>query len=175
LDVSTVLERDKVTAQVVATSLLPFARPDVSLAGYHIHLGRTRRLSGAPCFRIANVPGTVNGREGEGEMACGSEEGALAEGGRVWGTYLHGVFDAPRFRRLWLNDVRERKGLLPLDVHVSDDVTGRLHSELDRWADHLARHIDLAPLASRLGMEEPPGRGASTGKELGSANSGLEG
>ena len=130
---------------------MPFASPDVSVAGYHIHLGRTRRFSGTPCFRITGARGSLSGTGGD-ELADRQEEGTLAEHGQVWGTYLHGVFDAARFRRLWLNAVRERKGLPSCELHVSEGVTTALHSELDRWADHLARHIDLAPLMAGLGV-----------------------
>jgi adenosylcobyric acid synthase len=151
LDIATVLERDKITAQVTATSLMPFASPDVSVAGYRIHLGRTRRFSGAPCFRITGARGCLSGTGGE-ELEDWQEEGTLAERGQVWGTYLHGVFDAARFRRLWLNAVREQKGLASCDLQVSECVTTALHSELDRWADHLARHLDLAPLMAGLGV-----------------------
>jgi adenosylcobyric acid synthase len=151
LDVATVLEHDKITAQVMATSLMPFASPDVSVAGYHIHLGRTRRFSGAPCFRITAARGCLHGMGGD-ESEDGEEEGTLEERGQVWGTYLHGVFDDARFRRLWLNALRTRKGLPPCDLHVSESVTAALQSELDRWADHLARHLDLAPVMACVGV-----------------------
>ncbi|MCA9465324.1 MAG: cobyric acid synthase, partial [Nitrospira sp.] len=61
----------------------------------------------------------------------------------VWGTYLHGVFDQPGFRRRWLNRVRLRKRLPPLAVEVSQMVSSRLEGSLDRWADHLERHLDV--------------------------------
>ena len=32
------------------------------------------------------------------------------------GTYIHGVFDNDEFRRFIINQLRERKGLEPLDV-----------------------------------------------------------
>ncbi len=32
------------------------------------------------------------------------------------GTYIHGVFDNDEFRRFIINQLRERKGLQPLDV-----------------------------------------------------------
>ena len=34
--------------------------------------------------------------------------------GRVWGTYLHGVFDADPFRRWFIDRLRVRRGLAPL-------------------------------------------------------------
>jgi adenosylcobyric acid synthase len=35
-------------------------------------------------------------------------------GERIWGTYLHGIFDADPFRRWWIDRLRVRKGLAPL-------------------------------------------------------------
>jgi adenosylcobyric acid synthase len=73
-------------------------------------------------------------------------DGASRKDGLVWGTYIHGVFDEPGFRRDWLNRARTRKGLAPLDAHVSKSVSSRLRGELDRWADHLSRNVDLSCL-----------------------------
>lgn len=39
-----------------------------------------------------------------------------SEDGLTWGTYLHGVFDAPVFRRRILNGLRARRGWAPLPV-----------------------------------------------------------
>jgi adenosylcobyric acid synthase len=71
----------------------------------------------------------------------------------VWGTYIHGVFDEPHFRRAWLNRARVRKGFPLLDNHLSTSVTVRLQGELNRWADHLSRFIDLSRLLT--GSNQP--------------------
>lgn len=73
-------------------------------------------------------------------------DGAIRADGLVWGTYIHGVFDEPEFRRAWLNRARVRKGLPPLDLSLSILATSRLHGELDRWADHLSSHLDVSGL-----------------------------
>jgi cobyric acid synthase len=39
-------------------------------------------------------------KRGEEEMVHGQQNEAMAEGGRAWGTRVHGVFDTPQFRRL---------------------------------------------------------------------------
>ena len=41
--------------------------------------------------------------------------GFAAEGGRIWGTYLHGVFDSDPFRRWFIDHLRTRRGLPPLE------------------------------------------------------------
>jgi len=73
-------------------------------------------------------------------------DGAISDDRRVWGTYIHGVFDQPGFRRYWLNQLRRRKGLDPLPVTDSENVNRKLAAAIDRWADHLERHLDLAPI-----------------------------
>ena len=77
-------------------------------------------------------------------------DGAITDDGLTWGTYIHGVFDEPGFRRHWLNQLRRRKGLEPLAATVSEDVNLRLTGAIDRWADHLERHVDLKPIFSAL-------------------------
>ena len=46
-------------------------------------------------------------------------DGAVRDDGLVWGTYIHGLFDRPVFRRAWLNRLRIRKGLSALDLFHS--------------------------------------------------------
>ena len=41
-------------------------------------------------------------------------EGTATSDGRIWGRYLHGLFDNDDFRRSWLNGIRVKKGLIPL-------------------------------------------------------------
>jgi len=69
-------------------------------------------------------------------------EGTVSEDGSVWGTYLHGVFDAPAFRRQMLNSLRHRKGWGPVPV------TSRSSTEnaLNRLAQLVRDHVDLASL-----------------------------
>ena len=40
--------------------------------------------------------------------------GVAARDGAVWGTYLHGVFDADAFRRWFIDRLRVRRGLAPV-------------------------------------------------------------
>ena len=137
LPVDTELHHDKQTVQVTANALMPGISGTEMVRGYEIHVGLTARRQGDPCFRILDEAGD-------------REDGAVSADGLVWGTYIHGVFDDPAFRRAWINRVRVRKGLAPRPVADSMDVTQRLTSALDEWADHVARHVDMTAVCQAL-------------------------
>ena len=137
LPIETELRHDKQTMQVQANPLMPGVSDAETVRGYEIHVGITSRRQGGPCFRILDEGG-------------GREDGAVSSDGLVWGTYIHGVFDDPSFRRAWINRVRVRKGLAPNELSDSENVTRRLTSALDQWADHVARHVDMKTVFEAL-------------------------
>jgi adenosylcobyric acid synthase len=146
LEMDTILAREKMTTQVEAAALHFIGCSDIRVRGYHIHMGVTRRRTERPCFRI-----TRRGQKREDVTLASADEddhldGAIRDGELVWGTYIHGVFDEPDFRRTWLNRVRRRKGLAPLAIDQSQALNARRSHELDRWADHLQQHIRLRPI-----------------------------
>jgi adenosylcobyric acid synthase len=144
LNTETELEQKKFTIQVEAHPT-DFFQAGLGLArGYQVRMGVTRRVNESPCFRVRRHSGP--GEEVDLSTASSEEEldGAVRKDGLVWGTYIHGVFDQPDFRRTWLNRARMRKRLPPLALRASQSVTSRLQGELDRWADHLSTHVDLS-------------------------------
>jgi adenosylcobyric acid synthase len=142
LQVTTVLEREKITQQVQAQALHVSEPAALSVRGYLIHMGRTQRQGHRPCFQLsAQEDPREAAVQGDGDM-----DGAVGADGFVWGTYIHGLFDQPAFRRAWLNRLRNRKAFPALDPTVSLLVNDKRHDALDRWADHVAQHLALAPL-----------------------------
>jgi adenosylcobyric acid synthase len=135
LDVKTELDAPKICRQVHAMSLLHDVEHQAPVRGYEIHMGRTSRGTANPCFHIETSE--------SGEGAEMGDEGAVSENGRVWGTSIHGLFDQAGFRRGWLNRLRGRKGLPPISLRESKLVTTQLRDELDRWADHLERYVNI--------------------------------
>jgi len=96
-------------------------------------MGRTSGAgTGRPVFQIAEEMGSRVERF----------DGAKSEDGLVWGTYLHGVFDAPLFRRNFLNVLRRRRGWPPLP---SGDAAS-IADASDALADLIRRHVDLEAL-----------------------------
>jgi len=97
LPLVTNFEQEKILSQVKAVEI----NSGLQVTGYEIHHGRTRILKeGKPVFKIIERHG----------KKTKDVDGALAEGGRVWGTYIHGVFDEDNFRRNFLNKLRLKKG-----------------------------------------------------------------
>ena len=147
LDTITRMLPTKVTQLVEAQALHIDAGTAGIVRGYYIHMGETRRGADRPCFQVR----PVRTPDPTGRSCSDPLDGAANRNGLVWGTYIHGVFDQPGFRRAWLNQARRRKGWLPLDWEVSEQVSRRFDHELDRWADHLSRHlhqIDLLRIKS---------------------------
>nr|MBI3611647.1 hypothetical protein [Nitrospirota bacterium] len=130
LNVTTSFARDKVTVGVSGCHLAS----GCPVEGYEVHMGRTRLEAGA-------VPWLEVRAAGEAAMR---PEGASSEDGLVLGTYVHGLFDAPEFRRGFLNGLRERHGWAPLPVQAGNFLDERI----DRLADFMAKHLDLAAIES---------------------------
>jgi adenosylcobyric acid synthase len=114
LDVETVMEPEKTVRNVSAHSVR-FGTP---LSGYEIHLGRT---VGPDCLRPTVV---ING----------ADDGATSSDGKVFGTYLHGLFGADAFRARFL----ESLGIAGSGV----DYRAEVDRALDAIANHLETHLD---------------------------------
>ncbi|HKN87079.1 MAG TPA: cobyric acid synthase [Nitrospiraceae bacterium] len=145
LDVTTELMPHKTTRQIEAIVLDQGTPTDMILSGYYIHMGKTERMTGLPCFKI------VQSRSAEHDI---EEDGARSRDGLIWGTYIHGVFDSPAFRRFWLNRLRLRKGSRPLPLSVSIAVTERLQRQMDRWAEHLRQHLQWTSIVNMIGLKD---------------------
>jgi adenosylcobyric acid synthase len=143
LDIDTELTEHKTTAQIEATPLWLDAGDAAAVQGYEIHMGRTTRGAVAPSFRIFS--------ESENQLAAPRLDGAINRERLIWGTYIHGVFDRPAFRRQWLNRLRQRKSLAPLALAQSQIVNQRLASAIDDWADHFEQNINLQPILGAIG------------------------
>ena len=146
LNTDTELKQTKCTTQVEANPTQAFMANNSLVRGYQVHMGITVRGNEFPCFRVRCHSAGRKGFHSSAVMGEAEFDGAVRNDGLVWGTYIHGVFDEPGFRRAWLNRARARKGLRQLDIEASRSVTTRLQGELDRWADHLSEHLDLSCL-----------------------------
>jgi adenosylcobyric acid synthase len=125
LDVTTTFYSTKVTRPVLAVH----RDSGAPVQGYEIHMGRTTAGPGvSPLFDLRSDDGTIGGAEG-----------AVSGDGRIWGTYIHGLFDHPAFRRAVLNRLRESKGWPPLSPRPDNS----LDAQLDQLAAHVSASIDL--------------------------------
>jgi adenosylcobyric acid synthase len=115
LEVETVLASDKRLEPIRGTT-----DGGVPLSGYEMHMGVT---VGADCTRPF------------ARLDDGAPEGAVSADGRVFGTYIHGLFADDRQRAAWL---RRLSAGTPAVCY--DDL---IEQVLDRLAAHLAAHLDL--------------------------------
>ena len=128
LDLETKLAGDKTLAQVRGART-PLG---VTVSGYEIHHGITRAGEGCETlfFRPDGTP-------------CGYGQG------RVWATYLHGLFDGDAFRRAFIDRVREDAGLAPAGrVLYRYD----LEDQLDRLAESVRAAVDMKAVYRSMGL-----------------------
>jgi adenosylcobyric acid synthase len=97
-----------------------------TVEGYEIHMGRTQ--GAAPIIEIVE-------REGQ---AVHQPDGAASGDGRIFGVYLHGLFDNDNFRRAWLRG---------LGLRASGEGFRQLQNlAFDRLADAAEAALDIACL-----------------------------
>jgi adenosylcobyric acid synthase len=92
----------------------------VSFSGYEMHMGVTEGPDRAQPFA---------------RLADGTPDGAVSTDGRVFGTYIHGLFADDRQRAAWL--MRFAAG----PANIAYDAV--IERTLDGLAAHLAAHLDL--------------------------------
>jgi adenosylcobyric acid synthase len=154
LPLVTVLERDKTLTRVSASCL----RTGLVLSGYEIHHGQTEIVD-AEGLRAVPLAQESTGRAlSFGLDAAGAPTRKGKKGGRpqdlprVWGTYLHGVFDEDLFRRAFLDDLRRVKGLKPLG---DPQTRFGLEPALERLASSLRQNLDMRRVYQALGLSRP--------------------
>jgi cobyric acid synthase CobQ/L-threonine-O-3-phosphate decarboxylase len=129
LTASTVMAAEKTlvrtTARHVASGL--------DVTGYEIHHGQTDYAGCTPL--VVRADGQVVGIAGDDQ--------------RIWGTYLHGVFDADAFRRWFVDRLRVRRGLAALGT-----VVGRYDIEpaLDRLAEVVRASVRMDEIYRLMGL-----------------------
>lgn len=124
LPITTVLDRGKITRRVRAR----LAGDSQPFEAYEIHLGRTRAEGSLPPLAILD--------DGEG----GRPDGAVSADGRIWGTYLHGLLDAPHVRERLLGGLAAG----PPEAARAGDYRALREREYRRLAAHIREHVDLA-------------------------------
>jgi adenosylcobyric acid synthase len=126
LPIRTILRDEKTVRRAIGRTRLFDSK---SFSGYEIHMGQT-------LYENAAEPFAEIVRENETNP---TQDGAIARSGRVFGTYVHGLFDDDAFRHGFLDSVREACGLAP----ARDYATADREARIDRWADHLRQSLDM--------------------------------
>ena len=144
LDMETILELEKKTYQVKAQipSSPPLAkrgRGDCLVKGYEIHMGETTGREQP--FSI------ITDRNG---ASVSIEDGGVSRDGKVWGTYIHGIFDNDEFRTGFLNSIRDEKGFknqCPVLFQI------KRCEEIKKMAEIIHESIDMKKIYEIIGVE----------------------
>lgn len=109
------------------------------IRGYEIHHGHTKFLEGKSCqaaFRLRDVQDQA------------SELDGVCSGSKVFGTYVHGLFDHRSFRSIFLNLLRRDQGREALPDHMYDCRP----KSFRQLADLLRDSVDLAAISRIVGL-----------------------
>ncbi len=126
LKMETVFSKDKILSQIKAVEAIS----GFEISGYEIHHGKSRNMKKySPAFNITQ-------RE---ERSVREVDGAVTMNGRIYGTYIHGIFDSDLFRRDFLNRIRIKKGWNVRSRTTIFDPD----RELDKLASLVRNNIDM--------------------------------
>jgi adenosylcobyric acid synthase len=133
LPVHTILKPGKVVmpqkGKIALSGLGPLATcAGLDVSGYEIHCGRTE---GSPSFFVT--------------LESGSSDGAISPNGRIWGTYLHGIFGSDEFRGRWLEG---------FGVHAQNRIAAEaMERSLEDLADVVEESLDMKRIYKIMGVD----------------------
>jgi adenosylcobyric acid synthase len=134
LPITTTITDTKILRQRQAASICELFEKgfeSFEITGYEIHQGVSEILS--------------EKEDGISPLFDDRELGMVTTDGKIWGTYLHGLFDNGKWRRNWLNQLRQKRGISPLPVNTMDYQEQR-DRIFDQLADAIVPHLDLSKL-----------------------------
>jgi adenosylcobyric acid synthase len=145
LPIQTIMQADKVTRNVtgnmVARSLFGQPVADSGVSGYEIHIGRTIYQAGAAQFAVLS-----SGMRSSDDHS----DGCISADTRIFGTYLHGLFDDDSFRHQFLRAARAfHKLSAPGDLHLWKQLR---EESLNRLAREVEKALDMKTIFGWVGL-----------------------
>jgi adenosylcobyric acid synthase len=144
LPIQTVMQADKVTrnatGEMAGTVLFGQPVTDSKLSGYEIHIGQTIYQTGGLHFAILVSDSGSAIRN----------DGCISADSRIFGTYLHGIFDEDSFRHQFIRAARAFHKLnAPRELHLWK----QLHEEsLNRLAREVEKALDMKTIFDWVGL-----------------------
>jgi len=108
--------------------------------GYEIHMGVTsisHNMTPALHIKSCNC------------MPTDTLDGAVNSDGKIWGTYLHGLFDMSGFRRKFLKELRP-----DLTYNATKSVSLFRDKQYTLLAEHFRKHLDMPKLLDMVSIKE---------------------
>ncbi len=142
LDTSTVFQGGKTRTRIhgcIREEHNLYGLENRQLDGYEIHMGATTNLGGA-------VPMI--------ELEDGRTDAYMTPDGRVWGSYLHGIFDNEELVFGLVHEIMREKGINPGESHLS--VAEYKEIQYNKLADLIRNHLDMDQIYRVLFDGEKP-------------------
>ncbi len=133
LPIKTILKPEKITRQRQVSAHYP--QPGLPVDGYEIHQGYTQVISAKNYAHQALYASIFD------DPSLGIVDASQS----IWGCYLHGIFDNGAWRRAWLNNLRQKRGLASLPTGIANYRQQR-EEMLDSLANLVGQHLDLTPI-----------------------------
>ena len=126
---------------MVARTLFGQPVTDSRVSGYEIHIGQTVYQVGATHFSVLSAGSQSSG---------GRNDGCMTSDTRVFGTYLHGLFDDDGFRDQFL---RAARGFHKLGAPTELRLWKQLREEsLNRLAGEVEKALDMNAIFGWVGL-----------------------
>lgn len=142
LDTSTVFQGGKTRTRIhgcIREGQNLYGLENRQLEGYEIHMGATTNLGGA-------VPMI--------ELEDGRTDAYMTPDGRIWGSYLHGIFDNEDLVFGLVHDIMREKGINPGENHLS--VAEYKEIQYNKLADLIRNNLDMDQIYHILFDGEKP-------------------
>jgi adenosylcobyric acid synthase len=124
LPVTTTLKKEKTLTRMTGV----FVANGQSVKGYEIHMGVTESASDLqPLIQ---------------RIGDGSNEGVRTIDGRIWGTYIHGLFDEPAFRRAFLQNLAPQR-YKPEQQNIHQSISDFKDQQYDLLAEHFETYLNM--------------------------------
>ncbi len=130
------------TGQLVTGFLFGRAVVNVPLRGYEIHVGETSYVGHAQPFAQL-VRQTTESQESV-------VDGCISPDSRIFGTYLHGLFDGDDFRHAFIRAARKFYDLTPATEF--NDWGSKRQQSFDRLASSVRQSLDMAQIFDWVGL-----------------------
>ena len=135
---STQKQRRQIQGQVCQLPESLHALSGAAATGYEIHMGQSTSQSvDVPLLRLDN----------------GETDGLCTKDGQVFGTYLHGVFDAPEFLQPILQMLLQKNGNAEITAQPVDRAAYK-ETQYNRLAELLREHLDIPKIYDILNQWE---------------------
>jgi adenosylcobyric acid synthase len=140
LDIETTLNKQKTLTRVSAQ----FLENGAPIEGYEIHIGLTKlKKNAAPLIRITS----------KNRKLTEIYDGGVSANGKVWGCYIHGLFDDPGFRRSFLKKLKPDCILNPEEIK-NETLSAFKDRQYELLAEHFSMHLNLPLLWEILGLNQ---------------------